>query len=307
VTVADVKAGELAGLPRLYRLRRRLSAALNRRPHIRLLLLLGPPAAWMLIIYLGALALLLASAFWRQDPVTALIQHDWGLQNFQTLITSAVFRTIALRTVLLAAAVTITDLSLALPIAYFAARIASGRLRTVILLSITLPLWSSYLVRVYAWRVIVTQGGILDWTVHQLHLGSFQLGFSEWTLWLVFSYLWLPFVVLPVYTSMERIPESLLEASSDLGARWLRTVRQVVLPLVLPGIVAGSIFSFSLTLGDYIAPSLVGNTVFIGNVVYDNVGVANNVPFAAAMATFPAVVMALYLLAARRLGAFDAL
>jgi putative spermidine/putrescine transport system permease protein len=261
----------------------------------------------MLVVYLGALALLFASAFWRQDPVTALVQRDWGLQNFQTLLDTEVFRTIAVRTVGMALAVTIIDVILAVPIAYYAARIARPTLRTVILLSMTLPLWSSYLVRVYAWRVILTQGGLVDWVVHQLRLGSFQLGFSTWTLGIVFCYLWLPFVVLPVYTSMERLSGSLLEASADLGARWSATTRRVVLPLVLPGIIAGSVFAFSLTLGDYIAPSLVGNTQFIGNVVYDNVGVANNVPFAAAMATIPAGIMALYLLAARRLGALEAL
>jgi putative spermidine/putrescine transport system permease protein len=297
----------VAGLPRLYRWRRRLSVALHRRPWLRLLLLLGPPGAWMLVVYLGALALLFASAFWRQDPVTALVQRDWGLQNFQTLLDTEVFRTIAVRTVGMALVVTIIDVILAVPIAYYAARIAGPTLRTVILLSMTLPLWSSYLVRVYAWRVILTQGGLVDWVVHQLQLGSFQLGFSTWTLAIVFCYLWLPFVVLPVYTSMERLPGSLLEASADLGAKWSATTRRVVLPLVLPGIIAGSVFAFSLTLGDYIAPSLVGNTQFIGNVVYDNVGVANNVPFAAAMATIPAGIMALYLLAARRLGALEAL
>jgi putative spermidine/putrescine transport system permease protein len=284
-----------------------LSVAIHRRPWLKLLLLLGPPGAWMLVVYLGALALLFASAFWRQDPVTALVQRDWSLDNFQTLFSTDVFRVIALRTFGLALAVTVIDVALALPIAYFTARIAPRRLRTLILLSMTLPLWSSYLVRVYAWRVILTQGGLVDWAAHRAGLGSFELGFSNWTLVIVFCYLWLPFVVLPIYTSVERLPVTLLEASADLGMRWFGTVRKVVIPLALPGIIAGSIFAFSLTLGDYIAPNLVGNTEFIGNVVYDNVGVANNVPFAAAMATVPAAIMAIYLLAARRLGALDAL
>lgn len=281
--------------------------ALHRRPWLKLLLLLGPPLVWMVVIYLGALGLLFASAFWRQDPVTSLVVRDWGLQNFHTLFGTEVFRTIALRTAGMALAVTVTDVVLALPIAYYAARVASRSLRTALLLSLTLPLWSSYLVRVYAWRVILTEGGLLDWVSHGLGLGSLQLGFSNWSLWIVFSYLWLPFVVLPIFTALERVPDSLLEASSDLGAKWWVTVRRVVLPLAVPGIVAGSVFAFSLTLGDYIAPSLVGNTQFIGNVVYDNVGVANNVPFAAAMATMPAAIMALYLFGARRLGALDAL
>ena len=306
--VADPEAGApSAGLSGLLRTRRRLSMALHRRPWLKLLLLLGPPLVWMVVIYLGALGLLLASAFWRQDPVTSLVVRDWGLQNFQTLFGTEVFRTIALRTAGMALAVTVTDVVLALPIAYYAARVASPSLRTALLLSLTLPLWSSYLVRVYAWRVILTEGGLLDWVSHGLGLGSFQLGFSNWSLWIVFSYLWLPFVVLPIFTALERVPNSLLEASSDLGAKWWVTVRRVVLPLAVPGIVAGSVFAFSLTLGDYIAPSLVGNTQFIGNVVYDNVGVANNVPFAAAMATVPAAIMALYLFGARRLGALDAL
>jgi putative spermidine/putrescine transport system permease protein len=301
------EAGDRAGLSRIRRWRRALSVAVHRRPWLKLLLLLGPPAVWMVVIYLGALALLFASAFWRQDPVTALVQRDWSLDNFQTLLGTDVFRVIALRTVGLALAVTVIDVLLALPIAYFTARIAAPPLRTVILLSMTLPLWSSYLVRVYAWRVILTQGGLVDWMVHRAGLGSFELGFSNWTLLIVFCYLWLPFVVLPIYTSMERLPGTLLEASADLGVRWFGTMRKVVLPLILPGVIAGSVFAFSLTLGDYIAPTLVGNTEFIGNVVYDNVGVANNVPFAAAMATIPAAIMAVYLLAARRLGALDAL
>ena len=301
------EAGDTAGLPLLVRWRRALSVAIHRRPWLKLLLLLGPPAVWMVVVYLGALGLLFASAFWRQDPVTALVQRDWSLDNFQTLLSTEVFRIIALRTLGLALAVTVIDVLLALPIAYFTARIAPPGLRTVILLSMTLPLWSSYLVRIYAWRVILTQGGLVDWIVRRAGLGSFELGFSNWTLLIVFCYLWLPFVVLPIYTSIERLPGTLLEASADLGVRWFGTMRRVVLPLALPGIIAGSVFSFSLTLGDYIAPSLVGNTEFIGNVVYDNVGVANNVPFAAAMATIPAAIMAIYLLAARRLGALDAL
>jgi putative spermidine/putrescine transport system permease protein len=280
---------------------------LYRLPGLRLLLLLSPPLLWMLLVYLGALAFLFLTAFWRQDPLTAAIVQDWGLQNFRALLAEDVYRRIAFRTLGIALAVTATDVVLAFPIAYYAARIASPRVRTFLLLSMVLPLWSSYLVRVYAWRTILSGDGLLNWALHQLHLGATNLGFSKWSLWIVFCYLWLPYVLLPVYAAMERIPDSLIEASTDLGARWGTTLRRVILPIVWPGIVAGSIFAFSLTLGDYIAPDLVGDTEFIGNVIYQSVGVANNVPFAAAYAIVPALIMAAYLLIARQMKAFEAL
>ena len=280
---------------------------LYRVPGARLVLLLAPPLLWMLVIYLGALAFLFLTAFWRQDPLTAAIVQDWGLQNFRSLLAEDVYRSIAIRTVGMALAVTVTDVILAFPIAYYAARIASPRVRTFLLLSMVLPLWSSYLVRVYAWRTILSGDGLLNWTLRHLHLGTANLGFSKWSLWIVFCYLWLPYVLLPVYAAVERIPNSLIEASTDLGARWSTTLRRVILPIVWPGIVAGSIFAFSLTLGDYIAPDLVGDTEFIGNVIYQSVGVANNVPFAAAYAIVPALIMAAYLLIARQMKAFEAL
>jgi putative spermidine/putrescine transport system permease protein len=254
-----------------------------------------------------ALAFLFLTAFWRQDPETAAIVQAWGFQNFQALWAEDVYRSIALRTAGMALAVTVTDIVLAIPIAYYAARIASPRVRTFLLLSMVLPLWSSYLVRVYAWRVILSSDGLLNWSLHKVHLGSLNLGFSNWSLWIVFCYLWLPYVLLPIFAALQRIPNSLIEASTDLGARWFTTLRRVILPVALPGIVAGSIFAFSLTLGDYIAPNLVGNTEFIGNVIYQSVGVANNIPFAAAYATVPAVIVAIYLLIARQLKAFEAL
>jgi putative spermidine/putrescine transport system permease protein len=286
--------------------RRRLSASLYRRPRAKLALLLGPPVAWMLIVYLGALLLLFLSAFWRVDPFTSGIQKHWGLINFKT-ITSRVYRTIAFRTMLVAAAVTLTDIALAFPLAYYAARMASAREKAVLLVLIVLPLWSSYLIRVFAWKLILQGDGFLNWTFEKLGLGGLQIGSSYWGIWLVFTYLWLPFVALPIYASLERVPSSYLEASSDLGARGFTTFRRVVWPLAFPGVVAGSIFAFSLTLGDYITPSLVGKTVFIGNVVYGAVGVANNVPFAAAYALVPVAIMAGYLFLARKLGAFEAL
>ncbi len=286
---------------------RRLSSALYRHRGGRLLLTLGPPLAWMIVVYLGSLGLLLAFSFWRLDVFTSEIVHDWGLTSFRTLWEGEVYRTIALRTVGIAAAVTVTDIVLAFPLAYHAARIATPRMRNALLIAVVLPLWANYLVRVFAWRIILTPNGFLNWVAGSVGLGSLQLGRSNWAVWLTSVYLWLPFTLLPIYSALERIPESFLEASSDLGARGWFTFRRVVFPLVLPGIVAGSIFSFSLTLGDYIVPELVGNTQFIGNVIYDNVGVAGNIPLAAAFALVPIVVMAVYLLLAKRAGAFESL
>jgi putative spermidine/putrescine transport system permease protein len=300
--VAAVTAGRSLQLRR-----RRMSAFLFRHPWTKLGILLGAPLTWMAVIYLGALALLFVSAFWRLDAFTGLIVRDWGLTNFRTLVDDEVYRTIAVRTIGISAAVTLTDIALAFPLAYVAARLSKPRTRNLLLLAVVVPLWSSYLVRIFAWRLILTSNGFLNWLVERTGIGSLQIGNSNWAIWLVFVYLWLPYVTLPIFGALERVPDSYLEASSDLGARGWRTFRSVVLPLTLPGIVAGSIFSFSLTLGDYIAPQLVGNTKFIGSVVYDSVGVANNVPFAAAFALVPVVIMAAYLIVAKRLGAFEAL
>jgi putative spermidine/putrescine transport system permease protein len=286
---------------------RRLSAALYRHRAWKLLLTLGPPLAWMAVIYLGSLALLLASSFWRLDVFTAEIVHDWGSTNFQTLWEGEVYRNIVLRTVGIAAAVTVTDIVLAFPLAYYAARLATPRMRNALLIAVVLPLWANYLVRVFAWRIILTPNGFLNWLANSIGLGSLQLGRSNWAIWLTSVYLWLPFTLLPVYAALERVPASFIEASADLGARGWFTFRRVVFPLILPGIVAGSIFSFSLTLGDYIVPELVGNTQFIGNVIYDNVGVAGNTPLAAAFALVPIGIMAIYLTLAKRAGAFEAL
>jgi putative spermidine/putrescine transport system permease protein len=270
---------------------------------------LSGPLAWMLLIYIAALVVLFLSAFWTVDPFTGLVVHKWGLQNFKTLVESSTYRTIAVRTIGIAAAVTVTDAILAFPFAYFAARLASRRMQTMLFVLVLLPLWSSYLARVYSWRLILSQDGALNWATDKLHLGSLNLGYSNTAMWIVFSYIWLPFMITPVWAAIERVPDSLLEASSDLGAKRWTTFRRVLLPLAWPGIVAGSIFTFSLTLGDYITPTLVGgaSSDFIGNVVYRNVGVANNVPFAAAFATVPVIVMGIYLVLARRAGATDAL
>jgi putative spermidine/putrescine transport system permease protein len=289
--------------------RTRVSAALFRRPWLRAGLLLSGPAAWFVLIYLGALFLLFLSAFWSVDSFSGKIVHSWTLTNFETLFKVSAYRTIALRTIGIAAAVTVTDIVLAVPFAFFAARIASRRLQAALFVAVLIPLWSSYLVRVFAWRLILAKEGVLNWFLGQIGLGSVNIGYSNWAMWIVFSYIWLPFMILPVWAAIERVPESLLEASADLGARGWRSFRSVLAPLILPGIVAGSIFTFSLTLGDFITPTLVGGagSTFIGNVVYQEVGVSNNVPFAAAFATVPLVIMGIYLLVARRLGAFRAL
>ncbi|HEX4689908.1 MAG TPA: ABC transporter permease [Solirubrobacteraceae bacterium] len=284
---------------------RRLATGLWRRPRLQVAGLLAGPLGWLGIAYLGSLAVLLVAAFWQLDEFSGKVVHSYGLQNFQTLAEGSVYRTIVLRTVLIAAAVTVTDALLAFPIAFTMAKLAGPRTRALLVIAVLMPLWSSYLVKVYAWRIILQEDGILNWALGPLGLSG--PGFGNVATWLVFSYLWLPYMVLPIYAGLERIPASLLDASGDLGGHPGLTFRRVILPLALPAVVAGSIFTFSLTLGDYITPRLVSSTQFIGNVVYDNVGVANNLPLAAAFATVPIVIMVLYLLVARRLGAFESL
>jgi len=255
------------------------------------------------LLYLAALVVLLITAFWQINPFTTNIERVWSLSNFQTIFSSPAYRSIIGRTVGMAAAVTVTDAVVAFPFAYFMARVAAPRTRTVLFVAILLPLWASYLAKVYSWLLIFTRGGVLD-SVLNVHLI-----YTNWAVFTVFCYLWLPFMIIPVYAALERVPASLIEASQDLGGRTWRTIRSVLLPLALPGIVAGSIFTFSLTLGDYITPLLVGgtNSTFMGNIIYSNIGVANNIPFAAAMAMVPIVIMAAYLLTARALGAFEAI
>ncbi len=287
----------------------RASAVLFRRPWLRAVLLLSAPGAWFVAIYLAALALLFISALWSVEPFTGKLVHHWTFENFEQLFKVPAYRTIALRTIGIAAAVTLTDALIALPFAFFAVRLAPKRLRSALFVAVLIPLWSSYLVRVYVWRLILSKDGVLNWALANIGLGSLNIGYSNWAIWIVFSYIWLPFMILPIWSAFERLPDSYIEASADLGARGWRTFRTVVFPLVLPGIAAGSIFTFALTLGDFITPTLVGGagSDFIGNVVFQNVGVANDVPFAAAFAVVPLVVMGIYLLIARRLGAFEAL
>ncbi len=285
-----------------------MSAVLWRHPALRGLLTLSPPLAWFLVIYLASLVLMLITAFWTVNPLTNVIEHTWSTANFKQLFTST-YTSIILRTVVMAALVTVTDAILALPFAYYMARVASPRARRALFTAVLLPLWASYLARVYAWIVILQKGGTLSWTFEKLGLGSVNIGYTNTAMWIVFSYIWLPFMIVPVYGALERIPGSLLEASGDLGARNWRTLRSVILPLALPGVVAGSIFTFSLTLGDFITPLLVGgsNSQFIGNVIYSNIGTANNLPFAATLALVPIAIMVVYLAGARSLGAFEAL
>ncbi len=287
----------------------RVSAALWRRSWLRATLTLSPPLAWFLVIYLASLVVMLLTSFWTVNSFTNNLEHQLSLSNFGALFKAPIPEIIG-RTVLLALLVTLTDAVLAFPFAYFMARVASPRVRNTLFVAVLLPLWASYLARVYAWIVILTKDGTLDWTTQHLGLGQPNIAYTNVAMWIVFSYLWLPFMILPIYGALERIPDSFVEASADLGARNPRTFRSVVLPLALPGVVAGSIFTFSLTLGDYITPLLIGSgsgTNLIGNVIYDNIGLANNLPFAAALAFVPIVIMIGYLLAARAAGAFEAM
>jgi len=274
-----------------------------RYPRVQLGALLAAPLGWLGVLYLGSLALLFVSAFWTIEPFSGKVVTEPSLENFQTILTQPVYRTITLRTVFIAGLVTATDILLAFPIAYYMARVASPRTRGILVVSILLPLWSGYLVKAYAWRVILSEGGILNWILGPAGLKG--PGFGDVAVWIVFSYLWLPFMILPIYAGLERIPGSLLEASADLGARGGHTFRRIVLPLALPAVAAGSIFTFSLTLGDYIVPSLMSSSQFIGNVVYSNISV--NQPLAAAYALVPVAIMIIYLAIVRRLGAFEAL
>jgi putative spermidine/putrescine transport system permease protein len=297
--------------PRVRRARLRLSAALWRRPWLKAVSLLTLPMAAFLLVYVGALIVLFVSSFWTVDSFTGKLIHHWTLLNYRQIFSTSdpTYLRIAGRTIGIAAAVTATDAILAFPLGYFMARIAGRRTRALLFVMVLLPLWSSYLVRIYAWRTILAHDGAINWALNGLGLPDQNIAYTNWAMWIVFSYVWLPFMVLPVYAALERIPESYLEASADMGAGGLRTLRSVILPLALPGVMAGSIFTFSLTLGDFITPLLVGgpSSSFIGNVVYDFIGINANVPFAAAFATVPVIVMGLYLTMARKLGAFEAL
>ena len=279
----------------------RLAGLFQGRPRLQTGALLAGPVGWLVIGYLGSLAVLLVAAFWAVDPLSGEIDRALSLENFEVLIEEPVYRDIIGRTVLIAALVTLTDALLAFPIAFYMAKVASRRGKALLVVAVLLPLWSSYLVKVYSWRTMLSEEGVLNWALEPF--GLHGPGFGLTAVWLVMSYLWLPYMILPIYAGLERIPNSLISASEDLGASPYTTFRRVILPLVFPAVVAGSIFTFSLTLGDYITPRLVSNDQFIGNVVFNNI--VNNLPFASALALVPIVVMIGYLLVARKLGAFE--
>ncbi len=280
---------------------RKLAGLFYGRSRLQVGSLLAGPVGWLVIGYLGSLAVLLITAFWSVDALSGEVIQEFSFENFEALWNEPVYRDIVLRTVGVAAAVTVTDAVLAFPIAFFMAKIASNRGKALLVVAILLPLWSSYLVKVLAWRTMLSNDGIVNWALEPF--GLHGPGYGIVAVWLVMSYLWLPYMILPIYAGLERIPNSLISASEDLGAHPLTTFRRVILPLSFPAVVAGSIFTFSLTLGDYITPRLVSNDQFIGNVIFNNI--TNNQPFAAALAIVPIVVMIAYLLVARKLGAFE--
>jgi putative spermidine/putrescine transport system permease protein len=298
----------------------RVSTYFYQRPWLVLALLLGPPLLYMLVVYLGSLFLLLINSFYYLEEFTGLVVREFTLRTYGQLFSPA-NREIFLRTATMAAAVTVVDALIAFPLAYYIAKFASPRLKTWLIIAVTIPLWSSYLVRVYAWKLILAKEGILSWFINLLGLdgalnwllsfdsiGGSSLALSPIGMFIVFTYIWLPYMIIPIQTALERVPGSLVEASSDLGAKPFQTFRNVILPLAFPGVVAGSIFTFSLTLGDFIVPLTLGNSkFFIGQAVYSYQGTAGNIPLAAAMTMGPVVIMIVYLLIARRLGAFDAL
>ena len=297
-----------------------LSTLLYTRRGLLLTLLLTPPLLWFGVIYLGSLFSLLANSFFRLDDFTGQVVREVGLGNFVEIF-SPTNLDVALRSTVMAILVTLACTVIGFPIAFYMARHARGSQKALLFVAVMLPLWSSYLVRVYAWKLLLAKEGAISWVSQNLHLqwlldavlslpvvGGSSLSFSPMGTFIVFVYMWLPFMILPIHAAIERIPGSYLEASSDLGATPSQTFRQVILPLAMPGIAAGSIFSFSLTLGDYIIPQIIGNsTLYIGQVVYRQQGVAGNLPFAAAFSLVPIVIIGVYLWLAKRKGAFDAL
>ncbi|MEV6604790.1 ABC transporter permease [Kutzneria sp. NPDC051319] len=283
-----------------------MSAYLRRTPRLRLGILLSAPLAWLGVAYLGALVALFVTAFWSTDVFTGRVVVGWSLDNFATLARDAVYRTITVRTVGVAVIVTLVDAVIAFPMAFAMAKFTSRRTQRLLVIAVMTPLWASYLVKADAWRSMLSGNGVLHWLLAPVGLDGPGYGLPATVITL--SYLWLPYMILPIYAGLDRLPDSLLDASGDLGARSVRTFLSVVLPLALPAVIAGSIFTFSLSLGDYIAVKIVGGTSqLLGNVVYDNIGAANNLPFAATVATVPVMIMLVYLAAARRTGAVDTL
>lgn len=283
---------------------RRLSAWLTTHRRARLALLLTAPLFWLGVVYIVALVLLLITAFWRVDPYTGDIVTEWTFDNIVTVVTGALYQAVTFRTLGVALLVTLIDVALALPIAFYMAKVASPRAQRILVIAILMPLWASYLVKAYAWRSVLSQEGILEWLLAPfgMHTPGYGLPATIITL----SYLWLPYVILPIYAGLERVPDSLLEASADLGGKTWRTLRSVVLPLAFPAIIAGTIFAFSLSLGDYITVNIVGGAnQMLGNLVYANVTASNNLPLGAAIALIPIVIIFGYLALVRRTGALD--
>jgi len=299
---------------------RRISRVLYSRPWLVLLLLLGPPLIYMLVIYIGSLIALLIQSFFYLDGFTGQVVREFSLQTYGDLFTESHLSVVA-RTATMAAVVTVFSAVIAFPLAYYAAFYASARQKALLYLAVLLPLWSSYIVRVYSWKLILSKegiiswffsifglSGVLDWILSLPVIGGPSLSVSSLGLFLVFTYIWLPYMILPIQTALERVPISLVEASTDLGAKPAETFQRVIFPLAFPGVVAGSIFTFSLTLGDYIIPSVIGDSSpFIGLVVYSYQGTSGNIPLAAAFTVIPVIIMGIYLTVARKLGAFDAI
>jgi len=283
---------------------RRLAAAAHRRPGLRLAALLAAPMAWLLLAYLGALAVMLLSAFWSVNDFTSNIEHTWNLSNFRTVLTDPAYRTIAARTLAIAAVVTAIDLAIALPMGLYLAYVAAPRTARLLVAAVITPLWAGYLVKAYAWWVALSRGGVVDWALRPLGLSS--PGFGTTAVAVTLAYLWLPYMILPIYTGLAQIPANVLAAGADLGARPARTLRTVVLPLLKPSIIAGSIFTFSLSLGDYLAVQIVGgSTQMLGSAIAGDVTL--DLPLAAALSCVPIAIIIAYLLAAKRSGALDRL
>jgi ABC-type spermidine/putrescine transport system permease subunit I len=283
---------------------RRGSVYLSKHPRLRLSFLLSAPLFWLGLVYIAALAALLVTALWTVDSFTGQISQTWTLDNIVTVVTGSLYQTVTLRTLGVALMVTTFDILIALPIAFYMAKVASPRMQRILVIAVLMPLWASYLVKAYAWRSVLSQGGIFEWLVEPF--GGHTPGYGLTATVITLSYLWLPYVILPIYAGLERVPDSLLEASADLGGKSWSTISLVVMPLIWPAIIAGSIFSFSLSLGDYITVNIVGGAnQMLGNLVYTNVGAANNLPLAAAIALIPILIIFAYLAAVRRTGALN--
>jgi putative spermidine/putrescine transport system permease protein len=297
-----VEAAGVAAGPEKRSAGRRLADLFHGRPRLQVGSLLAGPIGWLVVLYLGSLAVLLIASFWSVDALSGELIKGFTFENFKELWQTDVYRTVAFRTIGIASAVTVTDALLAFPIAFYMAKIASPRVKGALVVAVLMPLWSFYLVKVYAWQTMLGANGLINWALDPFGING--PGFGAKAVWIVESYLWLPYMILPIYAGLERIPDSLLSASEDLGAKPFETFRRVILPMAFPAVVAGSIFTFSLTLGDYITPSLVSpDTQFIGNVVFTSH--TNNLPLASAFACVPIAVMVVYLLIARRMGAFE--